>query len=220
MKIMMSRLLTWRRGIRQMEGRGFARRGAALVEFALVVPVLLLLLLGVIDFGRGWSALGVLSNAAREGARYGAANPLDLQTIQDHAITEALGSGIKVYREGESSVEVFKTAAGQPDTPFSETDEPRAGDPIRVRVTYRYQPFFASLLGLQRIRMSRESTMPIMANFQTSYGDDDEVEEFTGDEDFEEDPDDEEDELPSCDECDDDDPNDPDPDCALGCVAD
>jgi len=42
----------------------------ALVEFALVLPLLLLLILGVMDFGRMFYIKMVLTNAAREGANY------------------------------------------------------------------------------------------------------------------------------------------------------
>lgn len=45
------------------------RRGQSLVEFALVLPVLLLLFMGILDFGRAVYAYNTLSNAAREGAR-------------------------------------------------------------------------------------------------------------------------------------------------------
>ena len=44
-------------------------RGQALVEFALVLPIVLLLMMGVFDFGRAVFAYNSLSNAAREGAR-------------------------------------------------------------------------------------------------------------------------------------------------------
>ena len=44
-------------------------RGAAAVEFALVVPILLLLVFGIIDFGRILNAEIQLSQAAREGVR-------------------------------------------------------------------------------------------------------------------------------------------------------
>jgi Flp pilus assembly protein TadG len=44
-------------------------RGAAAVEFALVVPVLLLIVFGIIDFGRLLNAQLQVSEAAREGAR-------------------------------------------------------------------------------------------------------------------------------------------------------
>ncbi len=41
--------------------------GAAAVEFALVVPILLLLVLGIIEFGRAYNIQNSLSAAAREG---------------------------------------------------------------------------------------------------------------------------------------------------------
>lgn len=44
-------------------------RGQSLVEMALVLPVLLLLLMGLFDFGRAIFAYNSVSNAAREGAR-------------------------------------------------------------------------------------------------------------------------------------------------------
>ena len=46
-----------------------AARGQALVEFALVLPLFVLLLLAIFDFGRVIWARNVLENAAREGAR-------------------------------------------------------------------------------------------------------------------------------------------------------
>ncbi len=44
-------------------------RGAAAVEFALLMPVLLLILLGIVDFGRAWNMQIALTQAAREGVR-------------------------------------------------------------------------------------------------------------------------------------------------------
>jgi Flp pilus assembly protein TadG len=44
-------------------------RGAAAVEFALVLPLLMLLLFGIIEFGRAYNAKVTLTHAAREGAR-------------------------------------------------------------------------------------------------------------------------------------------------------
>lgn len=54
--------------------RRFARETQAgpIVEFAIIVPVLLLLLLGVVDFGRAFFQQNSLVSAAREGARFGA----------------------------------------------------------------------------------------------------------------------------------------------------
>lgn len=53
-------------------GRSARDRGAAAVEFALVLPLLLLILCGIIDFGRALNAQITLTQAAREGARLAA----------------------------------------------------------------------------------------------------------------------------------------------------
>ena len=52
-------------------GRGRTRHGQALVEFALVIPIFLLMLFGLIDIGRLVYLNATLSQAAREGARVG-----------------------------------------------------------------------------------------------------------------------------------------------------
>jgi hypothetical protein len=46
-----------------------SERGAELIEFALVLPLLLLLVLGIVDFGFMFQRMEVVTNAAREGAR-------------------------------------------------------------------------------------------------------------------------------------------------------
>ncbi|MEM9185964.1 MAG: TadE/TadG family type IV pilus assembly protein [Planctomycetota bacterium] len=57
-----------------------SRRGAAVVEFAIVAPVFFLVILGMIEFGRMAMVQQVITNAAREGARIGV---LDDSTTQD-----------------------------------------------------------------------------------------------------------------------------------------
>jgi Flp pilus assembly protein TadG len=47
------------------------RKGAVIVEFALVVPFLALIAFGVIDFSRAYGQMNALNSALREGARYG-----------------------------------------------------------------------------------------------------------------------------------------------------
>lgn len=50
-------------------GRLEREEGQALVEFALVAPILLFLILGIVDFARAWSAYEVITYSARMGAR-------------------------------------------------------------------------------------------------------------------------------------------------------
>jgi len=51
---------------------GTSSRGQSLVEFALALPILLILIFGVIDFSMGLRSYVSLTNAAREGARFAA----------------------------------------------------------------------------------------------------------------------------------------------------
>ena len=45
-------------------------RGQALAEFALVLPLVLLFIAGIVEMGRAWNIKQVVTDAAREGARY------------------------------------------------------------------------------------------------------------------------------------------------------
>src|SRR5579863_7443913 len=60
-------------------GKRFSRvRGseaAALIEFAVALPLLVVLVVGIFDFGGAFNLKQELSNAAREGARFGASQP-------------------------------------------------------------------------------------------------------------------------------------------------
>lgn len=49
--------------------RGTSERGAELIEVALTLPLLLLVAVGIFEFGRAYQTQQVLTNAAREGAR-------------------------------------------------------------------------------------------------------------------------------------------------------
>ena len=57
---------------RRSTGIAARERGAAAVEFALLLPVLLLLVFGIVDFGRALNAQITLTQAAREGVRLAA----------------------------------------------------------------------------------------------------------------------------------------------------
>jgi len=59
--------------------------GSAQVELALMVPVLLLLLCGVLDFGRAYYLAQGVAGAAHAGAEYGAQNPSDTAGMQSAA---------------------------------------------------------------------------------------------------------------------------------------
>jgi hypothetical protein len=48
-----------------------SERGGITVEFAIIFPILMLLVFGIVDFGHAWYMRHMMSDASREGARYG-----------------------------------------------------------------------------------------------------------------------------------------------------
>jgi Flp pilus assembly protein TadG len=72
----------------------WGRRGQAAVEFALVLPFLLVMLVGIIEFGRAWNEHQVITDAAREAARKGAiydesVTAADIEQVAEDALTAA-----------------------------------------------------------------------------------------------------------------------------------
>lgn len=75
------------------------RRGAAAAEFAVVLPVFLLVTFGILEFGRMIMVQQVLTNASREGARLACiegTSVSDVQTAVNQFLTNASVSGVSV----------------------------------------------------------------------------------------------------------------------------
>lgn len=69
--------------------------GGVAVEFAILVPVFLLLLFGIIDFGHAYYMKQSVSNASREGARYGTRYTTD--TSGNHLLPNAISPTISSW---------------------------------------------------------------------------------------------------------------------------
>jgi Flp pilus assembly protein TadG len=108
---------------------------ATLVEFALVVPVLMLLLLGVLDFGRAVSAYVTVSNASREGLRYAALHPA---ATAEPSIRDAVLSRSVPLDTGRVTVRAsYSNDGGNTWVDWSTPGTVKANQTsIRVEVTY------------------------------------------------------------------------------------
>ncbi|MFP4561211.1 MAG: TadE/TadG family type IV pilus assembly protein [Thiohalorhabdus sp.] len=131
-------------------------RGAALVELALVFPLLMLLLVGVVELGRGLYQSHILTKAVESGARYLSREPgaLDWESCDTG---ETWGDGVQrasrlvVYGDpfggedplvpnlGTDAVTVNATAPGESE------GEGLAGSPcvVRVRAEAAFEPVVA-----------------------------------------------------------------------------
>jgi Flp pilus assembly protein TadG len=67
------------------------KRGQSILEFAITIPLLLLLLVGIFDFGRATFYYSSITNSAREGARYGIINPDNMNGIQQRVREYSFG---------------------------------------------------------------------------------------------------------------------------------
>lgn len=84
---------------RAARGAGAPRgdRGAVAVEFALLLPILLVIVFGVVDFGRAWNMQITLTQAAREGVRLAALGTGDpAQRTRDAAAPTVTSIGVAV----------------------------------------------------------------------------------------------------------------------------
>lgn len=78
-----------------------ARKASALVEMALVLPILTLMLVGILEFGRILMVKQVITNAAREAARVGVIYSDDtqaLETAQSAAENYITASGVALEK--------------------------------------------------------------------------------------------------------------------------
>jgi Flp pilus assembly protein TadG len=98
------------------------RRGAAAVEFALVLPVCFLLLIGMIEFGRMLMVQQILTNASREGAR---------KAVLDGSTASDVNSTVISYLGGASITITTSNITINPTNPATAN----GGDPITVTIS-------------------------------------------------------------------------------------
>ncbi|WP_433704364.1 TadE/TadG family type IV pilus assembly protein [Paraburkholderia sacchari] len=121
-----------------------AQRGVAMVEFAVVLPVLLILLFGIVEMGLFLYDKAVVTNASREGARAGIVlkSPKATSTDVQNVVTNYTSTYLLTF--GSQNTPVV-TTSGTGGT---------FGQPLTVTVSYQYS-------GLALGRMVAPITGPI-----------------------------------------------------------
>lgn len=122
--------------------------GQSLAEFALILFVLVMIILGIIDFSRAIYARTVIASAAREGARYAIVHPSDTAGIKRAASALAVGldnqGSFQVQVRGpiSSTIEVGVTYVFRPISMLIATyaeDSPGDGFTMRARSAMRVE---------------------------------------------------------------------------------
>ena len=98
-------------------------RGQELMEYAITLPIFLLLAFGIFDLGRGVYYYSTLQNAAREGARYAVVNACDNSGVIDLVKARAIGLNpaditVPAPAWGEETVQVTAQFSYQLVTPI------------------------------------------------------------------------------------------------------
>ena len=106
-------------------------RGAAAVEFAIVISLLVLITGGIIEFGRVFWYLDALTKATRDGARYlsTSALPLDTGKAEGLVVNAATQAGLPGFVAGNGNVTVSCESVSNPGNPCD------APDYVKVEIT-------------------------------------------------------------------------------------
>jgi Flp pilus assembly protein TadG len=122
-------------------------QGQSLTELALTMSILLILLVGIVDIGRGFFTYMALRDAAQEGALYGSTSPTSTSDIETRVWNNStLLQNLADDPNADTNVAI--TVIGSPCT----------GNGIQVRVSYENfpitMPFLGTLIGRQTVPIS------------------------------------------------------------------
>jgi hypothetical protein len=126
------------------------RSGQAMVETALVIPIVLLLLLGVVELSRAWNAHQVITNAAREAVRSAVVDDPTFSQAQMYVgIDESLALASLDPSIAEVSFEGWRAGTGTP---------------ARIELRYPFEfmllaPFFELSTGKRSVTLSTAFVM-------------------------------------------------------------
>lgn len=126
---------------------GRRQEGVSLAEFALILPYFLLIILGMVDMGRGFNTYIGVMNATREGAVWLANHGDDLTGMENRIETELNGLGLSagdiiITREPEKSAY-------------------ESGDLVTLKIEYPYELLFGAFTDIATLTIHTENTMRV-----------------------------------------------------------
>ena len=133
-------------------------RGQSMIEMALVLPLLLLLMFGIIEGGRLFSSYVELQNHARDGARYASIKSGELDTTakiiqwRDDTLTPRIEGNLALLDPANLSVELTKSSMGTTD------------EWMEVTLTYTLElitPFIGDILATDEVNNTMDLTAKI-----------------------------------------------------------
>jgi Flp pilus assembly protein TadG len=136
------------------------RRGAAAIEAALVLPVVITFLFGILEYGRYLMMLQVLTNASREGARYAIehTNPVTINNVTygnaNSDVTAAVNKALAGQQLTGQTIQFYTSdSLGNNIGTWTNT---QAGQSICVRISGNYTVILGKMLFMP-------ATVPVVA---------------------------------------------------------
>jgi Flp pilus assembly protein TadG len=154
------------------------RNAQTLVEFALVLPLALLITLGLIEFGRMIFMYAAVTSSAREGARYGAAAGVGVNGVAQYADCKGIRDAVRrtafLVTIPDSNISIGYDHGG--DVDYTTCNPPlnvanlsqfASKDRIHVQVWAQYTPLIP-FLGLDKVgfHINSENRRTIMISIQ------------------------------------------------------
>ena len=141
--------------------------GSVTVEFALILPLLVLLIVMVIDFGRAYNYWIDTTHLASEGARLAAVGKAPGGDLADYIKQQA--NTAELRDGGSDSVPgalVVCLTYPDPDGGSTDNPTPRTGDPVKVSVSseYNWIPLVGDEFDLSGAKISSSSTHRLETN--------------------------------------------------------
>ncbi len=155
-------MLTTRRKLKSNR----SEHAQSLVELAVSLPVIVLILLGTIDFGMAIFSYAILRDAAQEGALYGSFNPANKAEIENRARNISPRSEDAVFSSpinlrDKNLIKVEVKALGA----FCQGSTKGAANSLQVTVSYKYpllMPFVSPIIGSNTISLTGTATNIIL----------------------------------------------------------
>ena len=145
--------------------------GQSLVEFALIVPIFLLILAGTVDLGRLFYAFIAVENAAKEGALYGSGNPICATSSSSTNCANPENAEYRISREASNVAFDIATpycvdpfGVRRVATPTSPTANCKDGDTYVAAVSHQFRlitPILAQVVG-SGLTLSSESRATVV----------------------------------------------------------
>ena len=145
-----------------------SKRGQALIEFAFILPFLLVIVGGIVDFGLAFFVGQVIENAAREGARAGAVvrptsfvSPLPFPLAPNENCTVPCASTSPILQVAAAKIPNVNLFSGFNLSYDFVNSPPAPSNQAAVQVTVEgsYGWFILQLLGFEPITISRTAEM-------------------------------------------------------------